>query len=191
MSSSLQNSFWSCERCTYINGGIELTCVMCYQIRTDAKDLPVQWEWRANPDQWIPYDLASSAELEEAYQRRDVVFTPKRGFFATTPDRYEVRFNYVTPRFQQTNTSSGGTRRMRRVANDDNSILQPASFEAITSEDSCIICLDSFQDPNTDTTDQQPVKLPPCHGHYFHRACVAAAIKLRDECPLCKKRIEY
>ncbi|KAG9287348.1 hypothetical protein G9A89_023719 [Geosiphon pyriformis] len=182
---------WSCERCTFINQGIDLTCIMCYLIRTDAKDLPVQWEWRANPDQWIPYDLASSAELEEAYQRGDSSFSPKKGFFASTPDHYEIQFNYSTFRFQQLNTSSGGMRRMRRVANDDNSILQPVPFETVTCEETCIICLDGFQDPNTLTTDQHVVKLPPCHGHFFHRACVAAAIKLKDQCPLCKKRIEY
>jgi hypothetical protein len=51
--------------------------------------------------------------------------------------------------------------------------LQPVSIEEVTSEDSCIICLDSFQDPDTTSTEQQIVKLPPCRGHYFHRSCVA------------------
>ncbi|CAB4415622.1 unnamed protein product [Rhizophagus irregularis] len=64
---------WSCERCTYVNEGIELNmCNGCFLTRTDAKDLPVQWEWRANPDQWIPYDLASSSELEDSYQTRSI-----------------------------------------------------------------------------------------------------------------------
>ncbi|CAG8716460.1 6637_t:CDS:2, partial [Ambispora leptoticha] len=175
MSNSFQTSTepWSCERCTFRNEAIDLTCVMCYQTRTDAKDLPVQWEWRANPDQWIPYDLASSAELEDAYQRRDAMLSPTRGFFASTSDRYEIRFNYAIPRFQQHNLNSGGTRRMRRVANDDNSILQPVAISEVTTEDTCIICLDGFQDPNSTTSDQHIVKLPPCHGHYFHRVCVA------------------
>ncbi len=56
---------------------------------------------------------------------------------------------------------------------DDNSILQPVAFQQVTSEDSCIICLDTFQDPSSISADQQVVKLPPCHGHYFHRSCVA------------------
>ncbi|CAI2195893.1 6760_t:CDS:2, partial [Funneliformis geosporum] len=149
------------------------------------------WEWRANPDQWIPYDLASSSELEDAYQHKKTSIFPKQGYFASIPDRYEVRFNYALGRFQQHNLSGGGIRRIRRVANDDNSILQPVAFHEVTSEDSCIICLDIFQDPSSVSIEQQVVKLPPCHGHYFHRSCVAAAIKLRDECPMCKKRLDY
>ncbi|CAG8502767.1 17578_t:CDS:2 [Dentiscutata erythropus] len=190
MSANLQVQ-WACERCTFINEGLNLTCTMCFLTRTDAKDLPVQWEWRANPDQWIPYDLASSSELENAYQNNLAVLNPKQGYFASIPDRYEIRFNYATRRFQQQNITSGGVRRIRRIANDDNSILQPVSFEDVTAEDTCIICLDSFVDPDTTTSDQHVVKLPPCHGHYFHRVCVAAAIKLRDECPMCKKRVDY
>ncbi|RIB25532.1 hypothetical protein C2G38_460611 [Gigaspora rosea] len=67
----------------------------------------------------------------------------------------------------------------------------PVPFEDVSPEDTCIICLDSFVDPDTTTSDQHVVKLPPCHGHYFHRVCVASAIKLRDECPMCKKRVDY
>ncbi|CAG8434085.1 5286_t:CDS:10 [Diversispora eburnea] len=130
------------------------------------------WEWSANPDQWIPFDLASAAELEDAYQKKKASISPKQGYFASIPDRYEIRFNYVTGRFQQHNMTSGGARRIRRVANDDNSILQPVPFENVTSEDCCIICLDNFEDENT-SIEQEIVKLPPCHGHYFHRACVA------------------
>uniref|UniRef100_A0A1D1XQL8 RING finger protein 148 n=1 Tax=Anthurium amnicola TaxID=1678845 RepID=A0A1D1XQL8_9ARAE len=182
---------WSCERCTFVNEGIDLSCEMCQLTRTDAKDLPVQWEWRANPDQWIPYDLASSSELEDCYQRRKTSITPKQGYFASISDRYEVRFNYTTGRFQQHNLSSGGTRRVRRIGNDDNSILQPVAIDQVTSEDNCIICLDSFQDSGSVSPDQQVVKLPPCRGHYFHRSCVAAAIKLKDECPMCKKKLDY
>ncbi|RHZ56067.1 hypothetical protein Glove_406g35 [Diversispora epigaea] len=245
--STLQNfqNEWICERCTFANKGVNLTCTMCFLTRTDAKDLPVQWEWSANPDQWIPFDLASAAELEEAYQKKKAFISPKQGYFASIPDRYEIRFNYATGRFQQHNMTSGGARRIRRVANDDNSILQPVPFENVTSEDCCIICLDNFEDETTsieqeivklppchghyfhracvaddnsilqpvpfenvtsedcciicldnfedETTsiEQEIVKLPPCHGHYFHRACVAAAIKLKDECPMCKRRIDY
>jgi len=189
--STTNRANWSCERCTFLNEGIDLSCAMCSLTRTDAKDLPVQWEWRANPDQWIPYDLASSSELEDSYQRKKATIVPKQGYFATIADRYEVRFNYSTGRFQQYNLSSGGTRRVRRIGNDDNSILQPVAIEQVTSEDSCIICLDSFQDSDSVSSDQQVVKLPPCRGHYFHRSCVAAAIKLKDECPMCKKKLDY
>nr|CAG8524526.1 8769_t:CDS:2 [Entrophospora candida] len=185
------NPQWPCERCTFINRGIDLTCSMCFLTRTNAKDLPVQWEWRANADQWLPYDLACAAELEEAYQNKKTVITPRKGYFSSIRDTYEIRFNYSTGRFVQYNIVGGGTRRVRRVASDDNSILQPVEYDTVTSEDSCIICLDGFQDPNTITADQHAVKLPPCRGHYFHRSCVAAAIKLRDECPLCKKKLDY
>ncbi|RGB36997.1 hypothetical protein C1646_666562 [Rhizophagus diaphanus] len=150
--STTDRANWSCERCTYVNEGIDLTCAMCFLTRTDAKDLPVQWEWRANPDQWIPYDLASSSELEDSYQRKKAAIVPKQ---------------------------------------DDNSILQPVAIEQVSSEDSCIICLDNFQDSSSVSPDQQVVKLPPCRGHYFHRSCVAAAIKLKDECPMCKKKLDY
>ncbi|CAG8545514.1 8597_t:CDS:2 [Paraglomus occultum] len=164
---------------------------MCYRNRTEAKDLPVQWEWRANPDQWIPYDLASASELEDAYQQNKPVCKPAKGYFSAISYRYEVHFNYATRRFVQYNLSTGGTRRVRRMANDDNSILQPVAFSELNQDDTCAICLDTFADPSTTAADQHAAKLPACHGHYFHRCCVAAVIKLRDECPMCKKKVEY
>ncbi|RIB19396.1 hypothetical protein C2G38_2083277, partial [Gigaspora rosea] len=135
--------------------GLNLTCTICFLTRTDVKDLPVQ---RANPDQWIPYDLASSSE--NAYQNNLAVLTPKQGYFASIPDCYEIRFNYATRRFQQQNITSDGVRRIRRIANDDNSILQSVPFEDVSPEDTCFICLDSFVDPDTTTSDQHIVKLP-------------------------------
>jgi hypothetical protein len=63
--------------------------------------------------------LASSSELEAAYQHKKATIIPKQGYFASIPDRYEVRFNYTTGRFQQYNLSSGGTRRVRRIGNGE------------------------------------------------------------------------
>ncbi len=64
--------------------------------------------------------MASSSELEDAYQHKKAVIYPKQGYFASIPDRYEVQFNYASGRFQQHNLTTGGTRRIRRIGNGEN-----------------------------------------------------------------------
>jgi hypothetical protein len=61
----------------------------------------------------------------------------------------------------------------------------------------CAICQEEFQeaaadlcaDPSRGDSDADSVALPDCVGHSFHRACLAAEIKMRGKCPLCATSI--
>ncbi|RIB23866.1 hypothetical protein C2G38_2170117 [Gigaspora rosea] len=49
----------------------------------------------------------------------------------------------------------------------------PIPFEDVSPEDTCIICLDSFVDPDTTTSDQHIVKLPHVTDIIFIEYAVA------------------
>jgi hypothetical protein len=162
---------------------------MCYITHSGARDLPVQWEWQPNPDQWIPYDKLASAQIEAAYQGGLSSLTLTTGYFCSTGERYIVYLNHVTRRFEQENTGSRKRRSVRRIADDDNSILIPVLHTSIDAESICAICIEDF---TGDEVSTDVVRLPPCApGHYFHRVCISHAIKLRDRCPLCAKPVVY
>jgi len=162
---------------------------MCYITHSGAKDLPVQWEWQPNPDQWIPFDKLASAQIEAAYQGHLPTTNLTAGYFSNTSERYVLHLNHVTRRFEQENINTRKRRSVRRIADDDNSILISVQHTSIDPESICSICIEDF------TGEEGPlgaVRLPPCApGHYFHRMCISMAIKLRDKCPLCAKQVVY
>jgi len=177
---------WTCEHCTWVNKDFDIACTMCYITHSGARNLPFQWEWQPNPDQWIPYDKLSSAQIEAAYQAGLPNVTLTAGYFRFLGGRHILHMDHLTRKFEQENTSTRKIRSVRRIADDDNSILMPVT--SIDAESICAICIEPFAgDGLTDV-----VRLPPCApGHYFHRLCIAQAIKLRDRCPLCAKSVVY
>jgi len=180
---------WTCEHCTWVNKETDLACNMCYTTHSGAKDLPIQWEWQPNPDQWIPYDKIAGAQIEAAYQGRLRSMNLTAGYFSNTTERYIMHFDLVTRRFEQENINTRKRRSVRRVADDDNSILISVPHTSVDAESICAICIEPFTDEDASTS---AVRLPPCEpGHYFHRLCIAQAIKLRDRCPLCAKPVVY
>ena len=40
------SSAWSCIRCTFVNSIDDLTCVMCFQVRSSTRALPYTWQWQ-------------------------------------------------------------------------------------------------------------------------------------------------
>ena len=94
-----------CESCTFINAPTDAACVMCYTLRTQAKDLAVQWEWRAD-EKWIPYDLPSCMELELAFKQGLKSIELSKGYFSGKPG-YVVHFGY--PDDGKDHSSSGDT----------------------------------------------------------------------------------
>ncbi|RUS29867.1 hypothetical protein BC938DRAFT_480132 [Jimgerdemannia flammicorona] len=162
----------------------------------------------------IPYDKAASTEIETAFQNpQQNKMTLTQGYFATHPGESEVLFDRAARSFVQVNTGSGRRRAVRRLANDDNSVLIRVPRATIgTDHNICAICqnrldetsllLDSGEASSGNSGDSSPnekspgshqhqegslhesVRLPQCApGHYFHRVCVAQAIKLKDQCP--------
>eukprot|EP00455_Lapot_gusevi_P009366 TRINITY_DN1418_c0_g1_i1.p1 TRINITY_DN1418_c0_g1~~TRINITY_DN1418_c0_g1_i1.p1 ORF type:complete len:193 (+),score=27.36 TRINITY_DN1418_c0_g1_i1:90-668(+) len=182
---------WSCENCTYFNKASSICCEMCYRTNTRAKDLDCQWEWQAD-DQWIPFELPSVHQIEQAFQARQRRVLLSFGFFEENP-YYEVVFDYAAGQHFQRNTQSGNRRRVRRLGNDDDSLFQP--IEVRQQDDAmCVICQydfsNWFQNPDTASNkNQQPVKLPSCEGHCFHRECIAQLVKLKSQCPLCARAV--
>ncbi|RUS18266.1 hypothetical protein BC937DRAFT_88978, partial [Endogone sp. FLAS-F59071] len=217
---------WNCDYCTFLNIDNALACTMCYRTRPSARELPVQKKKKKKKKK-IPYDRAASIQIETAYQSSQPKVALTQGYFADFPGDYDVLFNRTTRAFVQVNVQTRRRRPMRRIANDDNSILIPVSFAAISSEHViCAICqnrLDEIslllesdpvsassssaqattvagsfdesppsyeqtllmqQERTNEASPHEPVRLPQCApGHYFHRGCVAQAIKLKDQCP--------
>jgi hypothetical protein len=162
---------------------------MCFSTRTEAKDFEgSQWQWRAG-DIWIPYDLDSCGLLERAFQEKRVSrISLEHGYFAENPG-YQVAFDRTRGRHVQLNTCSGGTRSVRRLAEDD-----PMLFETVStlgaSRGICSICqLDLEQE---EASSGQVVKMIMCTGsepHLFHRSCIFQWIKINVTCPYCKKSV--
>merc|ERR1712154_312426 len=77
---------WNCERCTFLNDASELHCVICYFSRFEVKNLPAQWQWKAE-DRWITYGLPEINEIENAHKNgmKEVPLTT--GWFAKNPNR--------------------------------------------------------------------------------------------------------
>ncbi|KAJ3039285.1 hypothetical protein HDV00_012373 [Rhizophlyctis rosea] len=182
---------WNCDTCTFLNKGGEMSCSMCYSPRTAAKDLPVEWQWTAGPsDPWTPYPAPLILDIEAAYAARQPTVALNKGdWFARQKNTYHIRFDYSgAKQHRQVNSKSHMERNVRRIADDDPTLFHPILLSDLTASDRCTICLDDFHtSPTPPTTD--PVRLPQCTGHQFHRTCIAQYVKLRGECPLCKQAI--
>ena len=190
MNSPLGHEDWQCEMCTWINGPADLTCTMCFSVRMSAKDVSVQWQWQA-ADQWIPYDYATTMEIENGYKDGLNRVQLTQGWFASpeaqNSGRYELVFDRASQTHQQINLDTGNGRTVRRIGDDDDSLFMSVEMKEELRGDKCIICQVEF---DIDDPSDQAVKLPMCSGHYFHKPCIAQWIKLKDHCPYCKKRIE-
>jgi len=84
---------WQCEACTTFNAETEIACTMCFTTRMTAKDVAVTWEWQAEGENWIPYDLATCLQVEDAYKQLDRISLTS-GFFAAQPGVYEILFEW-------------------------------------------------------------------------------------------------
>lgn len=85
---------WQCEACTMFNPQTEIACTMCFTSRMGVKDVPVTWEWQAEGDTWIPYDLPTCVQLEEAFNQKLERVSLSSGFFADQPGVYEITFEW-------------------------------------------------------------------------------------------------
>jgi len=83
---------WQCEACTTFNAETEIACTMCFTTRMTAKDVAVTWEWHAEGETWIPYDLPTCMQVEEAYKQKLDRVSLTSGFFSSQPGAYEIQF---------------------------------------------------------------------------------------------------
>lgn len=84
---------WQCEACTTFNAGTEIACTVCFTTQMSAKDVAVTWEWNAE-GVWIPYDVPTCIQVEEAYQQKLDRVGLSSGFFATQRGAYEIQFQW-------------------------------------------------------------------------------------------------
>jgi len=178
MSSSEQ---WECDKCTFINEGHDLTCQMCYQVRSSTRSLPYTWQWLAEVD-WIPFDADSNEQLEAAYQARKSEVSLDRGWFRDKRGAYTVYFTYKsqhssdaaaadgvgassthspspsnsnTASFVQVNRRSGMRRRVRRIATDEESLFVLIPPSSCQRGQSCSICCNEWW-PEPEPEEQEP-----------------------------------
>jgi len=209
---------WECENCTYINTSADLTCVMCYKVRVCVKDLSVTWQWQA-ADQWIPYDLPTTLQLEQAFQAGESKVALTVGWFAEN-DGYIVTFRRPTashrsPAHYQTNSYTRNHRKIRRIAEDEIDLFHPVNCRAdLQRGERCAICQLEF-DEQVNNSESSSSSTPSSHsvsavssssspsslphsvvrlrhcapGHAFHHSCISSWIKLNDKCPYCSVRL--
>lgn len=170
---------WECESCTYINKPTAACCEMCFTLRMTAKDLPVQWEWKAD-EKWIPYDLPSTLQIEEAFKQGKSPVRLSQGYFEDNPG-YDVHFS--KNRLYQINTHTGMRRTVRRIADEDSTVFSPAPSSITLKDEQCSICQENLAGCSDDL---EPVKLPKCANHFFHRKCIASWVKLKGYCAFCR-----
>lgn len=89
-----QTNQWQCEACTTFNAETEIACTICYTTRMTAKDVAVTWEWHAEGETWIPYDLPTCMQVEEAYKQKLDRVSLTSGFFSSQPGAYEIQFSW-------------------------------------------------------------------------------------------------
>jgi len=135
--------YWECEHCTFVNSSCDLTCVMCYKVRVCVKDLKVTWQWQA-AEQWIPYDLPATLQIEQAFQHSDSSVDLNVGWFSEN-DGYSITFRRPTathpqPSHYQTNIHSGNHRLVRRVADDEAGLFIKITEEERAKGERCSIC---------------------------------------------------
>lgn len=162
---------WSCEACTSFNANTEIACTVCFTTRMSAKDVAVTWEWQAE-DVWIPYDLPTCLQVEEAYKQKLDRVVLSSGFFASQRGAYEIQFQWegrAAPqprklfskskpaddgkadanakclRMTQINVRSHNPRAVRRIdTNDDSIFVKIDKFAVLTDTDKCGVCQDMF-----------------------------------------------
>ena len=162
---------WECSKCTFVNPINNLTCVMCYQVRTQTKDLVTIWEWQAD-EKWIPYDLSAATQIEAAYQAGEPDCLLDQGWFAMQRSRYAVSFgahraptttssalasklsSAANSGMCQVNLQSGVVRLIRRLGDDD-TFLKPVDVSLLKASDTCSICLVSFLPERSSESDAE------------------------------------
>jgi len=163
---------WECEKCTFINKAAELTCLMCYTVRVSTKELSVNWQWQASAEQWIPYDLPTTLQIEEAFQKGAAEVDLNKGYFASVPN-YTIAFQRTrkskkakskedeskVTRVIQTNTSTGNVRYVRRLG-DGTEMFEEVKWDLINDEEKCSICQMEFLDP-PETSSSSPSTVEP------------------------------
>lgn len=134
---------------------------------------------------WKNYDIDSIDQLELAHQNGTEMIDLTHGYFALNPGYCADLINLV-----QINTNTGYVRRIRRVEqqstsniNIDPSIFLLINPSTISSEETCSICLCSFDEENDDC-----IRLNECKEHYFHNKCILDALKVKPQCPNCKHK---
>jgi len=85
---------WQCEACTTFNAPTEIACTVCFTTRMTAKDVAVTWEWQAEGEVWIPYDLPTCLQVEDAHKQQLDRVSLTSGFFASQPGVYEIHFHW-------------------------------------------------------------------------------------------------
>jgi len=82
---------WSCDKCTFVNSVDDLTCTMCFQVRSSTRALPYTWQWLAQVD-WITYDAPCNEQIEAAYQSGAASVALTKGFCAARKGEYTIHF---------------------------------------------------------------------------------------------------
>lgn len=157
---------------------------MCYNLQFAAKDLPVQWEWKAE-EKWIAYDVPTCAQLEEAFQKRSRGVLLSAGYFEDKRE-YQVMYNHDRHQHVQINLATGGRRAVRRIADDNSHLFKDVEASELSATEQCSICTEPF---DSSIAAGKAVKLRNCHGHYFHGPCLSAWVKLKNTCPFCRAAV--
>ena len=135
----------------------------------------------------MAFDAASIDQIEAAYAAGDASAPLAHGFFADKRGQYEVHFDRsARRRHSQLNKQSRMARQVRRIATDDDALFVRAQPQR---DALCAVCQEEFDVDASAGTEVAPVALRGCTGHCFHRACLAAAVKLSGKCPLCSQSV--
>lgn len=112
-------SEWSCDKCTFVNSVDDLTCTMCFQVRTSTRALPYTWQWLAQVD-WITYDAPCNEQIEAAYQSGAASVNLTRGFCATKKGEYTILFGRKpAPHAKPLRRRSSGAQEGERAEGED------------------------------------------------------------------------
>ena len=140
----------------------------------------------------MAFDAASIDQIEEAYAAGAASAPLSHGFFADKRGQYEVHFDRsARRRHSQLNKRSRMARQVRRIATDDDALFVHAQPQ---HDSLCAVCQEAFEEEveggdASAGAEVAPVALRGCAGHCFHRACLAAAVKLSGKCPLCSQSV--
>lgn len=177
------NQKWNCDKCTYINNGKDLHCIICYNPKIEIIHLPVQWQWHSALDnKWITYDLDTIIELENGYYNNKYQISLTKGYFKIRKNQYKVILNN-NKIYYQLNIGSRMKRKVRRISINDKEIFKNINIKDI-SNDKCVICYSEFT--IEDNINNRICQLKTCKNHGFHTKCIMQWIQLKAHCPLCK-----
>jgi len=155
------------------------------------------WEFDSGTG-YIPYPPESSEQLEVAKNSGRTQCT----LHTLVPGRHSAR-SYLIDLVSMTQTSNhSGNQRSVRISNSQpagppgsvpqlssdtiQTVLSAATSaqDNITDEDTCPVCLDSFEDE----VGKQALQLEGCNpGHYFHQPCIEQFLQKKPQCPCCFK----